>query len=137
MTINTKLRLTILASALALVAAAPVAIAQGSGTWYGNMHTDPVTAEGLITRHSRALMEKTIVSSTAAGNQVDKPIQVTDGSTVQVFRDGKMAMEDNFGRAAYMASGRVMQTRDGKTIVMNGNEVARLNQLLSKDYIGG
>jgi len=65
MTINTKLRLTILASALALVAAAPVAIAQDSGTWYGDMHTDPVTAEGLVIRHSRALMEKKIAAPTA------------------------------------------------------------------------
>lgn len=55
MSINTKIRLTILASALTLVAAAPVAIAD-SGTWYGNIHTDPVTAEGLVTRHSRELM---------------------------------------------------------------------------------
>ncbi len=65
MNINTKIRLSIFASAFALVAAAPVAIAQDSGTWYGNMHTDPVTAEGLITRHSRALMEKQVAASTA------------------------------------------------------------------------
>ena len=177
MTIQTKMRLSILASALALVVAAPVAIAQGSGTWYGNMHTDPVTAEGLITRHSRALMqkkvaapaataqdsgtwygdmhtdpftaeglitrhsralmEKTIVPSTAAGIQAEKSMQLADGSTVQVFSDGKMAMEDNFGRATYMAPGHAMQTRDGKTIIMNGNDVARLRQLLRENYIGG
>lgn len=64
MTINTKLRLTILASALTLVAAAPVAIAN-SGTWYGDMHTDPVTAEGTIVRHSRALMEQKIAAPAA------------------------------------------------------------------------
>ena len=78
MTINTKMRLTILASALTLVAAAPVAIAD-SGTWYGDVHTDPVTAEGLVVRHSRALMEKKIVSSTAAGSQVDNAIPLNKG----------------------------------------------------------
>ncbi len=177
MTINTKLRLTILASALALAAAAPVAIAQDSGTWYGNMHTDPVTAEGLVTRHSRELMErkiaapaavaqdsgtwygdmhtdpvtaeglvtrhsrelmeKKIVPSKSAGNEVEKSIQIKDGSTVHVFSDGKMAMEDKFGRATYMAPGHVMQTKDGKQLAMNGNEVARLDQLLGKNNIGG
>lgn len=178
MSINTKLRLTILASAFALVAAAPVAIAQDSGTWYGDMHTDPVTAEGLVIRHSRALMEKKTVAAPAAaaqdsgtwygnmhtdpvtaeglvvrhsralmekkiepgmsaGNLVEKSIQIKDGSTVHVFADGKMAMEDRFGRASYMAPGHAMATREGKTIVMNGNEVARLDQLLSNYRIGG
>ena len=137
MTINTKMRLTIVASAFALIVAAPVAISQDSGTWYGNMHTDPVTSEGTLTRHSRALMEMKIVPSKPAGNQAEKSIQLTDGSTVQVFADGKMAMEDSFGRATYMAPGHAMQTRDGKTIIMNGNEVARLQQLLSEKNIGG
>ena len=65
MTINTKLRLTILASALALAAAAPVAIAQDSGKWYGNTHTDPATTEGTTVSHSRALMEKTTATPAA------------------------------------------------------------------------
>lgn len=69
--------------------------------------------------------------------QVEKSVQLKDGSTVHIFPDGKMAMEDRFGRASYMAPGHAMQTRDGKTIVMNGNEVARLNQLLSAHYTGG
>ncbi len=177
MTINTKMRLSILASALTLVIAAPAAIAQGSGTWYGNIHTDPVTNEGVSLRHSKALMEqklaapsaiaqdsgtwygnihtdpaltdgvrlshskalmeKKIAPSKAAVGQVEKSIQLTDGSTVHIFVDGKMAMEDGFGRAAYMEPGHAMQTRDGKTVVMNGNEVARFDQLLSKNRIGG
>jgi len=69
--------------------------------------------------------------------QVEKSIQLRDGSTVHVFADGKMAMEDKFGRATYMAPGHAMETKDGKKIVMNGNEVARLDQLLSVHTIGG
>ena len=69
--------------------------------------------------------------------QVEKAIQLKDGSTVHIFPDGKMAMEDRFGRARHMAPGQAMQTRDGQTVVMNGNEVARLDQLLSAHYIGG
>ena len=177
MIINTKLRLTILASALALVAAAPVAIAQDSGKWYGNTHTDPATPEGLVVRHSRPLMEKTpatpaatgqeagtwygdihtdpatseglvirhsrelmekkIAPSNSAAKQGAQTVELTDGSTVHVFADGKMAMESRFGRAAHMAPGHAMQTRDGKTIVMNGNEVARLEQAIIKNRAGG
>ena len=133
MTSNTQLQLKVLASALALIVAAPVAIAQNSGTWYGDMHTDPVTAEGLVIRHSRALMEQKIVAS----SPTEKLIQLTDGSTVHVFADGKMAMESQFGRAVYMEPGHAMQTKDGKQITMNGNEVARLDQLLGKNHIGG
>jgi hypothetical protein len=177
MTINTKMRLTLLASAFALVAAAPVAfaqepgtwygdihtdaatteglvtrhsralmerkiaapaaVAQDAGTWYGNMHTDPVTAEGLVVRHSRELMVKKIAPNNAAGNQTEKSIQLKDASTLHVFADGKMAMEDNFGRATQMAPDHAMQTADGKTIVMNGNEVARLEQSIIKNRAGG
>ena len=70
-------------------------------------------------------------------NQVEKSIQLKDGSTVHVFADGKMAMENNVGRAVYMEPGHVMQAKDGRQIVMNGNEVARLEQLINKDRIGG
>ncbi len=73
----------------------------------------------------------------ADANQVEKSIQLKDGSTVHVFADGKMGMENQFGRAVYMEPGHVMDTKDGKKIAMNGNEVARLNQLLSEHYIGG
>ena len=70
-------------------------------------------------------------------NQVEKSIQLKDGSTVHVFADGKMAMENNVGRAVYMEPGQVMQAKDGRQIAMNGNEVARLDQLINKDHIGG
>ena len=70
-------------------------------------------------------------------NQVEKSIQLKDGSTVRVFADGKMAMESQFGRAVYMEPGHVMQTKDGQQVIMNGNEVARLDQLYAKDRIGG
>jgi hypothetical protein len=82
-------------------------------------------------------MEKKIAPNKAAGNQVEKLIQLKDASTLHVYADGKMAMEDNFGRAAYMAPGHAMQTTDGKTIVMNGNEVARLEQVIIKNRAGG
>ena len=73
----------------------------------------------------------------ADSNQFAQSVQLKDGSTVHIFADGKMAMENQAGRAVYMEPGRVMQTKNGKTIAMNGNEVARLDQLLAESHIGG
>ena len=61
MSINTKIRLTILASAITLAAAAPAAFAQASGTWYQGIHTDPGgTADAPAGRHSQEVMQKQI-----------------------------------------------------------------------------
>ncbi|MDS4016064.1 MAG: periplasmic Cu(I)/Cu(II)-binding protein CopK [Candidatus Accumulibacter sp.] len=68
--------------------------------------------------------------------QVDKSIELKDGSTVYIFKDGKMGMEDKLGRATYMAPGHVMETKDGKKIIMNGNEIWRVDELLHKDHRG-
>ena len=57
--------------------------------------------------------------------------QLKDASTVHVFADGKMGMEDRFGRTVAMEPGHAMAAKDGSTIVMNGNEVARLDDVLN------
>lgn len=69
-------------------------------------------------------------------SQVQKSIELKDGSTVYVFKDGKMGMEDKMGRSTYMESGHVMETKDGKKIIMNGNEIWRVEELLHKDHRG-
>ena len=66
--------------------------------------------------------------------QVDKSIALKDGSTVYIFKDGKMAMEDKLGRVVLMKADTVMETKDGQKIMMHGNEVMRLDSLLHKDY---
>lgn len=63
-------------------------------------------------------------------SKVDKSIELKDGSTVYIFKDGKMGMENKFGRVESMKAGHVMETKDGKKIVMIGNEVWRLDELL-------
>ena len=93
----------------------------------------------MFTKLLVAVASSTIALSAFAAdaNQVAKSVQLKDGSTAHVFADGKMAMESPYGRAVYMEPGHVMQTTDGKQIAMNGNEVARLDQLISKNSIGG
>ncbi len=70
-------------------------------------------------------------------SQVQKSIELKDGSTVYIFKDGKMGMEDKFGRATFMAPGHAMETKDGKKIIMNGNEIWRVDELVHRDHRGG
>ena len=65
MSINTKMRFTLLASALALAAASPVAFAD-SGTWYKGIHTDPGgTPDAPAGRHTPEVMNKKVASGGA------------------------------------------------------------------------
>lgn len=68
--------------------------------------------------------------------EIQKTVPLKDGSTVYIFTDGKMAMEDALGRVVAMNDGLPMQAKDGQTIRMVGNETARLDQIL-KARVGG
>lgn len=62
-------------------------------------------------------------------SNVDKKFELKDGSTVFVFKDGKMSMENKSGRVVGMKPGHVMETKDGQKIMMVGNELARLDMI--------
>ncbi|NMG30006.1 periplasmic Cu(I)/Cu(II)-binding protein CopK [Aromatoleum evansii] len=86
----------------------------------------------MLTKILSAVAFALMASSAMAVDQggVEQSILLTDGSTVYIFEDGKMAMEDKFGRVARMQEGHVMETRDGQKIVMNGDEIWRLKRAL-------
>jgi hypothetical protein len=66
MTVSTKIRFTLLASALALAAAAPAAFAD-SGKVVGNIHTDPGgTPDSGAASHTLDVMNKKITPSSVA-----------------------------------------------------------------------
>ncbi|CAM3795769.1 CopK family periplasmic copper-binding protein [Roseateles saccharophilus] len=67
---------------------------------------------------------------------VKSKVQLVDGSTLYVFKDGKMAREDRFGRAVFLKRGETLTTVDGSKIVAVGNEVARLDALLKEGHNG-
>lgn len=67
---------------------------------------------------------------------VEKSIELKDGSTVYIFKDGKMGMEDKLGRAVRMKKDTVMEAKDGQKIIMHGDEVMRLDNILHKDHRG-
>ncbi|WP_454727806.1 MULTISPECIES: periplasmic Cu(I)/Cu(II)-binding protein CopK [Cupriavidus] len=76
-------------------------------------------------------------SSLAADlRQVEKKLELKDGSALYVFKDGRMGMEDRLGRAVSMKEGVLMETKDGQKIMMIGNEVWRVESLLPNRYPG-
>lgn len=72
----------------------------------------------------------------AARKQAEQTIELKDGSTIYLFKDGKMAMEDKLGNAVRMKNDVVMEAKDGRKIIMHGDEVMRLNALLNKGHAG-
>ncbi|WP_454753973.1 periplasmic Cu(I)/Cu(II)-binding protein CopK [Cupriavidus necator] len=81
----------------------------------------------------------TVVSLSASAadrSDIVKSYALNDGSTVHVFKDGKMAVENPFGRAVSVKEGRVLEAKDGTRITMNGNEVLRLDHVLNIDRRG-
>jgi len=80
----------------------------------------------------------TIAASALALTSADvqTTVQLKDGSTVYIFQDGKMAMENRYGRTERMDPGHVMETKDGQKITMQGDEVARLENIRAQDRGG-
>ena len=70
-------------------------------------------------------------------SKVEKSVELKDGSTVYLFKDGKMAMEDKGGRVVPMKAGHVMETKDGQRVIMIGDEVARLESIFKFTNAGG
>ena len=73
-----------------------------------------------------------VAAGTVLANQlweIGTTVPLKDGSSLHIFRDGKMAMEDRFGRAVRMSPGQAMLTLDGRTITMVGDETARLDSI--------
>lgn len=64
-----------------------------------------------------------------------KSVPLADGTTVHVFRDGKMGMENAYGKVISMDEGHVMEARTGEKIVMKGDETARLYFALRPQYL--
>ena len=74
----------------------------------------------------------TAFATDAARAEAKQVIELKDGSTVYIFKDGKMGMEDKLGRAMRMKKDTVMETKDGQKIIMHGDEVMRLDNLLQR-----
>lgn len=83
-----------------------------------------------------SILASSAFAGDAARKEAEKAIEMKDGSTLYIFKDKKMAMEDKYGRATRMKPGHVMETKDGQRLIMVGDEVARLDSLLKDGHAG-
>jgi hypothetical protein len=62
-------------------------------------------------------------------------VPLKDGFTLHEYQDGKMAVENRFGRPVVVPPGHMLTTADGRSIRMVGDEVARLTaEMRSSDH---
>ena len=66
----------------------------------------------------------------AALQEARQVINLKGGSTLFVFKDGKMAREDKFGRVMLLKSDEVLEATDGRKLTAVGNQSGRLDVLL-------
>lgn len=71
----------------------------------------------------------------AATANAEKTYRLKDGGTLYIFKDGKMARENHLGRSVFIQQGQTLEAVDGRKIVANSNEVARLDQLLNQGHL--
>lgn len=74
-----------------------------------------------------------VIAGEAARREAKQVIDLKDGSTLYIFRDGKMAVEDQYGRPKYIKPNTELEAKDGNKHTMQGNEVGRLEQLQAQD----
>jgi len=72
----------------------------------------------------------------ALDQAVKTKVELRDGSFLYIFKDGKMAKEDAYGRAVRIKRGEVLIAKDGRQIKAVGNESARLDGLLTDGHGG-
>jgi hypothetical protein len=74
-------------------------------------------------------------SAIAAETQTTGAVELKDGTTLHIYKDGKMTMVDKVGKPKTMPEGTPMETKNGKIIMMKGNEVWRLYQSTDKTLV--
>lgn len=81
------------------------------------------------------LASVSVLASDELVPMVKESIALTDGSTVYVFTDGKMAIADKFGRPSVKKAGTAVDAKDGRRVTLTSNESARLGQLQQAGHI--
>ena len=126
---------------MALILPGTAQVHKGGGVKLGALHTSAgahthnlkereMLKEMLVVVALSVIATTSAFASDEARAAAREVIELKDGSTVYIFKDGKMAMEDKYGRATRMKKETVMEAKDGRKIIMHGDEVMRLDSLL-------
>lgn len=68
-----------------------------------------------------------IAATGRIGAQGEQLVALQDGGTLHIYTDGSMAEENEYGRPIIVPPGEMLLEKNGSTIVMNGDAVARLS----------
>ena len=61
---------------------------------------------------------------------VDKRVELKDGGTLIVYKDGRTAVQDRHGNPAWrLKADGAVETRTGERVTLNGNAIERLDVL--------
>ena len=94
----------------------------------------PITPLLVIATLTASVVAVSAIARDALPLATQQTLSLKDGATLYVFKDGKMAKEDRFGRAVYLQLGEVLELADGRKLTAVGNEVARLDILLNNGH---
>lgn len=65
--------------------------------------------------------------ATRTGAEGEQLVALQGGATLHIYKDGKMAEENALGHPVLVTPGQQLHEKNGTTIAMNGDEVARLS----------
>jgi hypothetical protein len=74
----------------------------------------------------QSLAADTVSNFAPISRQTTETVRLQNGSTLHKYQDGKMAVENAFGRPVLVQPGQVLTAADGSSITMVGDEEARL-----------
>ncbi|MDR3395308.1 MAG: CopK family periplasmic copper-binding protein [Parasulfuritortus sp.] len=64
-------------------------------------------------------------------------VTLQGGSTLHIYKDGQMAVENVYGRPTVVAPGQQLHEKNGTTIAMNSDDIARLEMEQFQQLHGG
>ncbi|WP_256081965.1 CopK family periplasmic copper-binding protein [Massilia sp. YIM B04103] len=93
-----------------------------------------IDATGYLVALTLALAAVPAAAGHALQDEAVRSYSLKDGGTLHVFKDGKMALENKYGRAVSLRKGQVVETNDDRKIEVVGNEVGKLDLLLQQGH---
>lgn len=85
----------------------------------------------LVTAATLSLMSLTVFAADGYPRvwPIEKRVELKDGGTLIVYKDGKTAVEDRYGNPVWkVRAGGTVETRTGERVAINSNEMQRLDR---------
>jgi hypothetical protein len=81
-----------------------------------------------------AIAAAPVFAMDAQPSNLSKTVPLKGGETLYVFKDGRMAKANQFGRPVFLKQGEILTPIDGQPIAAVGNEIAQLSGLIRQGH---